>query len=120
MDTYKEQKINMVINLKTSTRGVYKQYLQILNGLLGFTNKELEVLSFLILFDEENKDSKLLTPNNRRRFAQELGMSIHNFNNYVKTLKDKKALDDNKVSPRLKPEIVDGKVHIGFNMQVDG
>jgi predicted transcriptional regulator len=70
------------------------KYLQIFNGILELTEKELLVLSkFIDLSDTVN----LCSPENKKTVAKSLGIKDYNtLNNYVKKLKDKGAIKKTK------------------------
>ena len=82
------------------------KYLQVFNGILELTDKELLVLSkFIDLSDTVN----LCSTENKKVVADSLGIKDYNtLNNYVKKLKDKGAIkktkDGDKLSPILKPQ----------------
>ena len=82
------------------------KYLQVFNGILELTDKELLVLSkFIDLSDTVN----LCSPENKREVAKALDIKDYNtLNNYVKKLKDKGAIKKTKngytISPILAPQ----------------
>jgi predicted transcriptional regulator len=82
------------------------KYLQVFNGILELTDKELLVLSkFIDLSDTVN----LCSPENKREVAKSLDIKDYNtLNNYVKKLKDKGAIKKTKngyaLSPILSPQ----------------
>lgn len=82
------------------------KYLQVFNGILELTDKELLVLSkFIDLSDTVN----LCSPENKREVAKALNIKDYNtLNNYVKKLKDKGAIKKTKngytISPILAPQ----------------
>ena len=82
------------------------KYLQVFNGILELTDKELLVLSkFIDLSDTVN----LCSPENKREVAKALDIKDYNtLNNYVKKLKDKGAIKKTKngytLSPILSPQ----------------
>lgn len=82
------------------------KYLQVFNGILELTDKELLVLSkFIDLSDTVN----LCSPENKREVAKALDIKDYNtLNNYVKKLKDKGAISKTKngytLSPILAPQ----------------
>jgi len=82
------------------------KYLQVFNGILELTDKELLVLSkFIDLSDTVN----LCSTENKKVVADSLEIKDYNtLNNYVKKLKDKGAIkktkDGYKLSPILKPQ----------------
>lgn len=66
------------------------QYIQVFNGILELTDKELLVLSMFIDYGDHNN---LCTVDTKIRVAKEIGIEDYNtLNNYVKRLKDKKAI----------------------------
>jgi len=70
------------------------KYLQIFNGILELTDKELLILSkFIDLSDTVNLCSSL----SKKKVAKEIGINDpHTLNNYVKRLKDKGAIVKSK------------------------
>jgi len=77
------------MNLKINTDTTLK-YIQVFNGILELTQKELLVLAeFIIVGDPAN----LCTVETKQIVANNLGFTDFNtLNNYIKRLKDKKAL----------------------------
>lgn len=85
--------------------------LQVFNGILELTDKEMEVLSLLI---DKGETVDLCSPTNKRIVAEELNISDHNtLNNYVKRLKDKKVIlktkDGYKINALLQ-QVINPKV----------
>jgi F0F1-type ATP synthase epsilon subunit len=90
------------INAKTTL-----QYIQVFNGILELTDKELLVLSKLIDFGDKTNICDIHT---KKEVANDMGIEDYNtLNNYIKRLKDKGAIFKNKkgkyqASPFLLPE----------------
>jgi hypothetical protein len=81
----------MKITIKTDT--TYK-YLQVFNGILGLTDKELLVLS---KFVDLGETVNLCSAKNKKLVADDLKVKDPNtLNNYVKRLKDKGAITQTK------------------------
>jgi hypothetical protein len=81
----------MKITIKTDT--TYK-YLQVFNGIMELTDKELLILSKLIDLGET---VNLCSPKNKKIVATDLNIKDPNtLNNYVKRLKDKGAIRQTK------------------------
>ncbi len=81
------------------------KYLQVFNGILELTYRELQVLSKLI---DLSKTVDLCSVINKRLVAKDMGIKDYNtLNNYVKRLKDKGAIKktDNgyELNPLLAP-----------------
>lgn len=79
------------VNIKTDTT---QKFLQIFNGILELTDTELKVLAeFIDLSETVN----LCSPANKKKVSEKLEIKDHNtLNNYVKRLKDKGAIVQNK------------------------
>ena len=90
--------------LKINVDSTFK-FLQVFNGILDLTKKEMLILSMLVDLSE-TKD--LCSVVNKKTVASKLGIEDYNtLNNYVKRLKDKKAIrktkDGYELSPSLTP-----------------
>lgn len=85
-------------NINIAVKTTY-QFLQVFNGILELTDKEMQVLSnFIDLGDTVN----LCSSENKKKVATELGIKDPNtLNNYVKRLKDKGAITKTKDGYRL-------------------
>jgi len=81
-----EQKITINVN---STL----KYLQFWNGVFNLTSTELRVLSALVDTASVLEDSNICSAKVKKASAKVLGLSDFNtLNNYVKKMKDKKAI----------------------------
>ena len=79
------------INIKADT--TYK-YLQVFNGILELTQREMLVLSKFIDFSESDN---ICSQSTKKKVADDMGIKDPNtLNNYVKRLKDKGAITKNK------------------------
>lgn len=89
--------------IKIKAQTTFK-YLSFFNGLFKLTENELKVLAALI---DNNTDSNLCSASNKKKIAELLEIKDHNtLNNYVKRLKDKKAIIKDKVNYKLNPMLV--------------
>jgi predicted transcriptional regulator len=89
--------------IKIKVQTTFK-YLSFFNGLFKLTENELKVLAALI---DNNQDSNLCSPTNKKKIAEILEIKDHNtLNNYVKRLKDKKAIIKDKANYKLNPMLV--------------
>ena len=74
------------------------KFLQVFNGILELTDKELLILSKLI----DIGDTNLCSPTSKKSVADDLGIKDPNtLNNYVKRLKDKGAIMKGKSGYKL-------------------
>lgn len=83
----------MKLQLQVTKEEFYKKYYQAINGVLKLTNKELlilETLSYRKFLGQSDKE--LFSSKNRTVITKELGISRFNFNNYIKSLSDRKIL----------------------------
>jgi F0F1-type ATP synthase epsilon subunit len=79
------------VNIKTDTT---QKFLQIFNGILELTDTELKVLAEFI---DSSETVNLCSPANKKKVSEKLQIKDHNtLNNYVKRLKDKGAIVQNK------------------------
>tara|TARA_B100000963_G_scaffold158690_1_gene138081 strand:- start:2124 stop:2435 length:312 start_codon:yes stop_codon:yes gene_type:complete len=81
------------------------RFLQVFNGILELTDKELLVLSKFV----DNQEDGFCSAASKRKVAEEIGILDPNtLNNYVKRLKDKGAIvkgkSGYKLSQLLKPD----------------
>jgi F0F1-type ATP synthase epsilon subunit len=87
-----------VIKIQTDTT---LKFLQVFNGILELTDTELKVLAEFI---DSSETVNLCSPINKKKIAENLGIKDHNtLNNYVKRLKDKKAIVQTKNGYELSP-----------------
>jgi DNA-binding Lrp family transcriptional regulator len=79
--------------INISARTTY-QFLQVFNGILELTDKELLVLSKFI---DLSKTTNICSPESKKLVAEAIGIKDPNtLNNYVKRLKDKGAIKKTK------------------------
>lgn len=93
----------------------YKAILLIFNQLgLNLTDLELDIIANILT------RGKGLTKDLRRTVREQLDISTHTLNNYIKRLKDKGVLikekDILKLNPQLEDRVKDNKVHITFEV----
>jgi|TARA_R100001463_G_scaffold30723_5_gene69879 hypothetical protein len=108
-----EQKITINVN---STL----KYLQFWNGVFNLTSTELRVLSALVDTAKVLEDPSICSAKVKKEAAKVLGLSDFNtLNNYVKKMKDKKAIrKENKnyiLNRLLDLETVKVEVNINWN-----
>ena len=106
------------------------EFLQVMNGILKLSDRELEVLSFLIDFDmkfvprpEVNKN--VVNTENRKIITEKLGISKDNLSRYIKALKEKGILkngpaeDGVYVNKALIPEIIGDRLQLTIVLKVN-
>lgn len=84
----------MKLQLQVSKQDFYQKYYQAINGILKLTNKELAILTLLSnsKFQLGTTDKELFSSRSRSQLSQILGISKFNFNNYIKSMKDRNIL----------------------------
>lgn len=83
----------MQLTIKTSEKSFHRHYLELLNGILKLTPRELDTLLYFIQYDPETACSM-----KARKFVAS-AMNFKNvsvLNNYVKSLKDKQVIFKDK------------------------
>ena len=114
----------MNLRKKVSNDSLYTEYVNILNGVLQLSNREAEVLSFILAIDgsgERNINSK----NARDAITNYLGISQPNLSKYLNTLKTKGLIVrdvDNKwvVNKYIRPDLVGGILEVTITLDLDG
>tara|TARA_R100000353_G_scaffold59437_1_gene47176 strand:- start:171 stop:527 length:357 start_codon:yes stop_codon:yes gene_type:complete len=80
--------MKITINADTTTKQI-----SIWNGIFDLTKKEIQVISNLIDAEAVTRTGNIADVKNKRAAARNMGISDYNtLNNYIKRLKDKKAL----------------------------
>ena len=86
-----------ILQIPTSRKQLVTTWIQSLNGLLDLTDREIEVLAAFIRYSSTGP----ITAAARKYVAEELEMkSVAVLNNFVKALKDKKALVPDPEHPK--------------------
>jgi len=109
----------------------YQVYLQILNGILKLTRTEIAVLAqFMeirndlsqVNLDKIYIDRLVFSSENRKIIKEKLNISEQNLNNYIKSLKDKKALlfFNNHYSINPKIFITKQQANVQFTIKIQG
>jgi len=94
---------------------VYKEYINILNGLLKLSGKEMEVLSLLLEIEATKppilgSKPDLLCTDNRRALMDKTNINKNNLSKYLSVLKERSIIlrDDNGnyINPLFVPDII--------------
>ena len=114
----------MNLRKKVSNNSLYAEYVNILNGVLQLSNREAEVLSFLLAIDGSGERS-INSKNARDAVVGYLGISEPNLSKYLNTLKTKGLIVrdlDNKwvVNKYIRPDVVGGILEITITLDLDG
>lgn len=107
---------------KASLKEQYKNYLIAINGYVGLTDREIEIMSLILFYN--TGDETVLNKDNRRIIREELGCKDLNLNNHIANLKSKGVLKQTvngvKVNNSIMPDIVDKEIHVVFKFIIDG
>lgn len=105
----------MIFPIPTTKEKYYKAALKVINCFLNLTDYELDIIVTML-----NYNIKYLTKDTRARLREILKSDTATFNNYIKRLKDKKALVESEEGLEVNPNIVnsvsDGEITIKFNV----
>lgn len=105
----------MIFPIPTTKEKYYKAALKVINCFLNLTDYELDIIVTML-----NYNIKYLTKDTRARLRELLKSDTATFNNYIKRLKDKKALVESEEGLEVNPNIVnsvsDGEITIKFNV----
>lgn len=114
--------MNKLVKTVTKDTLIY-EFLKSINGILGITERELELLAKLVEFDvtydpssEESKN--VCSSKNRKIIKQDLGITPDNLSRYLTKFKNKgilikgKADDELFVNKILIPEIIKDRVQL--------
>mgnify|MGYP003565004017 FL=1 len=96
----------VTINLQTNKEEFYKAYLNSINGILKMKGTELTVLYHFMNIKAERNTDKVVTSVTRKEVQKLMNTTPFNLNNYIKRLKDIKALVPNddgsfNINPKL-------------------
>jgi hypothetical protein len=99
---------------------IYREYVNVLNGLLQLSGKECELLSLLLEIEFTKptilgKKSDLLSTDNRKALMEQTGVNKNNLSKYINILKHKRVIlsDDNghyingMFMPKIDKDILD-------------
>ena len=93
----------------------YKAALTIINCFLGLTDYELNIITEMLI-----NNIKVLNTESRIVVREKLNTNVASFNNYIKRLKDKKALIETSegliISDGIMEALEDHKIDITFNV----
>lgn len=99
------------------------EFLKVMNGILGLTNRELELMAVLVKLDMEYQEDKYRAKNvantaNRKYIMKTLGITKDNLSRYLRSFKDKGILVEGPaedalcVNKALIPMIIGDRVQI--------
>ncbi len=112
---------------KIKHRELYRQFLVLINSLLQFTDKELDVLALLLQIQEERipvlgKSVDILSTDSRRLIMAETRVNKNNLSKYVRKMKDLDVvLKDDKghyINDMFVPKIENGAIELLFVLEI--
>lgn len=107
---------------------VYKEYINILNGLLKLSGKEMEVLSLLLEIEATKQPilgskQDLLCTDNRKALMKKTNINKNNLSKYLAVLKDRSIIlkDDNGnyINPLFIPDVVGNTSETVFVLDIE-
>jgi len=114
----------MNLRKRVSNESLYTEYVNILNGVLQLSNREAEVLSFILAIDGSGEQS-INSKNARTAIVGYLGISEPNLSKYLNTLKSKGLIvrdPTNKwvVNDYIRPDVVGGILEVTITLDLNG
>lgn len=113
---------------RINKQDIYKEYVNILNGLLQLSGKEREVLSLLLELEATKPPilgtkQDLLSTDNRRAIMDKTNINKNNLSKYISVLKGRSILlkDDNGnyVNPLFVPDVVGNMSETVFVLEIN-
>lgn len=107
---------------------MYKEYLNIINGILGLSGKEAEVFSLLIQLELEQQPvlgtkMDILSTDNRKAIMAETLINKNNLSKYISILKSKGLINKDKdgyfVNKMFVPELDKGTIETLFVLEIE-
>jgi len=87
---------------------MFYYYVNIMNPFLKLSNRECEVLSELLFYNDSFKSFSepikwklIFDKDTRNKIQEELGISVHQFNNILSSLRKKQIINENKIKNNL-------------------
>lgn len=111
-------------------KDLISEFLHSLNGILGLTERELQVMAALVDMDmnyveQPNSNKNVANTENRRWIIKNLGVTKDNLCRYLKRMKEKGLLkvgpaeDELTVNRALIPDIINDRIQITIVLKAD-
>tara|TARA_R110002020_G_scaffold42863_11_gene125090 strand:- start:18 stop:365 length:348 start_codon:yes stop_codon:yes gene_type:complete len=114
----------MKYNVPTTKEDFYFKFLSAINGVMNLSNRERVILGeFMKERDKLNgNDAVVFSSVMRKRVQKKLDITEHNLNNYIKSLKEKKAILQNGesliINKAIIPDVTENKSSVTFNFSI--
>jgi len=105
-------------------QSLYTEYVNILNGVLQLSNRELEVLSFILAADANGESDNINAKHIRTAVVSHLGISEPNLSKYLNTFKSKGLIIrsiTNKwvVNEYIRPSVNSGILEVTITLDIN-
>lgn len=115
----------MNLRKKVTNGSLYTEYVNILNGVLQLSNREAEVLSFILAADANGEYENINSKSVRSAIVSYLGISEPNLSKYLNTLKSKglvvKSLKNKWViNEYIRPQVNGGILELTITLDLNG
>ena len=111
------------IRFKANTKQIFYLYISIMNPFLKLSKRESQVLSELLSYNydyksysESAKWKLVFHKDTKDKIQESLGISVHQFNNILSSLRKKKLIVDNRIKASLLIYPEKG-LNVEFNIQ---
>jgi len=114
----------MNLRKKVSNASLYTEYVNILNGVLQLSNREAEVLSFILAADANGEYDNINAKHVRSAIINNSGISESNLSRYLSTLKAKGLVvraPTGKwvVNDHIRPQVVSGIMELTITLDTN-
>jgi hypothetical protein len=119
----------LVFNASVSKKKILRTYLDVINGFLGLTERERDVLTILFELDlywDSEKPINIIDMHSRRYMMQNTYINKNNLSKYISKFKDKQILeeyDENKwrINRKIFPStlLTNNSIKIDINIKQD-
>lgn len=113
------------LKIKVDKEDYYTSYLNVMNGVLNITKKEVDILSWFMerenFYIETHVKENVFSKANRRLACEHLEVTPHYLNNYIKSLKDKNIIKKTNKGLIINPSVFIEKnegARIEFELEV--
>jgi len=103
---------------------IYVEYVNLLAPLLNLTERQLQVLAYIVELATQCDNYDILNTDNRRIIINECHINKHNLSRFVKIYRNKRILHSidritYSVNPSLLPIIKDNIIQISYIINID-
>ena len=111
----------MVLEKTIKREGLYKEYLTLINGITKLTEKEKDIVEYLLVLNDLHDE--VLSTENRKKVREQCKITELNLNNHISNLKKKGIIQDIKgvltLNGHIVPNFINGCVVVVYRLNID-